>query len=129
MHKSKWIKSAKKRNRKLLKKAEEDQEMNIDDHVKETIGIESLERNFGGLEFDNGISSLEILKKIFQKTYVNCPITKKYDVLKRITENIKDNGSRYLLLISKSSVSNYLINSILTSEEMKNDLKKGSLFN
>ena len=82
--------------RKLLEKAEQEQNMDIDEHVKESIGIESLERNLGGLEFEdptnkeNGLSSLEIVKKIFQKKYVNCPIGKKYDVLKRIKENIKD---------------------------------------
>ena len=103
--------------RKILKEADEKRDKNMDEHIKEIIGINCLERNFGGLEFDNGISSLEIVKKIFQKIYVNCTISKKYDVLKRITENIKDNGSRYLLLISKSSVSNYLLSTILSDKK------------
>ena len=110
--------------RALLKKASDEQNMDIDEHIKETIGIESLERNFGGLEFEdgkNGISSLEIVKKIFQKKYVNCPVTKKYDVLKRIKENINDKGSRYLLLISKSSVSNYLLSTILSEDDVKKE--------
>ena len=107
--------------RKLLKKAEEEQSMDIDEHVKETIGIESLERNLGGLEFENGITSLEIVKTIFRRKYVNCPIGKKYDVLKRIKENIKDNGSRYLLLISKSSVSNYLLSTILSDKSINKE--------
>jgi len=107
--------------RKLLKKAEEEQNMDIDEHVKETIGIESLERNFGGLEFENGITSLEIVKSIFRKKYVNCPTGKKYDVLKRIKENIKDNVSRYLLLISKSSVSNYLLSTILSDKSINKE--------
>ena len=107
--------------RSLLKKAKEEQDTNIDEHVKERIGIDSLERNLGGLEFDNGISSLEIVKKIFKKKYENCPIDKKYDVLKAIKENINDKGSRYLLLISKSSVSNYLLSTILSDKTVNKD--------
>ena len=57
--------------RKLLQIAEKEQNMDIDEHVKESIGIESLERNFGGLEFEDGLSSLEIVKQILQKKYVN----------------------------------------------------------
>ena len=48
--------------RALLKRAKEEQNLDIDEHIKERIGIESLERNFGGLEFDNGKTSLEIIK-------------------------------------------------------------------
>ena len=107
--------------RSLLKKAEEDKEFDIDQHVKETIGVDSLERNFGGLEFDNGISSLEIIKNIFKKTYENCPVGKKYDVIKRIKENINDKGSRYLLLISKSSISNYLLSTILSDKSINKE--------
>ena len=113
--------------RNLLNKASDEQNVDIDDHTKESIGIESLERNLGGLEFDdgkNGISSLEIVKKIFQRKYVNCPIVKNYEVLKRIKENINDNQSRYLLLISKSSISSYLLNTILNED----DIKKESIF-
>ena len=107
--------------RSLLKRAKEEQNMDIDEHIKERIGIESLERNFGGLEFDNGITSLEIVKKIFKKKYENCIVEKKYDVLKAIKDNINDKGSRYLLLISKSSVSNYLLNTILSDKTVNKD--------
>ena len=107
--------------RALLKKAEEDKEIDIDQHVKENIGVDSLERNFGGLEFDNGTSSLEIVKNIFKKTYENCPVGKKYDVIKRIKENINDKGSRYLLLISKSSISNYLLSNILNDKTINKE--------
>ena len=51
----------------LLKKEIDKKNLDIDEHIKETIGIESLERNFGGLEFDNGKTSLEIVKSIFKK--------------------------------------------------------------
>ena len=98
--------------------------MDIDENIKERICIDSLERNFGGLEFDNNVSSLEIIKKIFKEKYVNCPTGKKYDVIKRIKDNINDHGNRYLLLISKSSLSNYLLNTILNEE----DINKESIF-
>ena len=106
----------------LLKKLAEGENMELDEHIKENIGIDSLERNFGGIEFDNKKSSLEIVKSKFKEKFENCPIGKKYDVLKRIKESINDKESRYLLLITKSSLSNYLLNSILKT------LKKDSIF-
>jgi len=107
--------------RNLLKIALFKKDIEIDEHIKEAIAIDSLERNFGGLEFEDGKTSLEIIKSILRNKYENCPINKKYDVLKRIKENINDNKSRYLLLISKSSVSNYLLNSILNDETVNKD--------
>ena len=103
----------------LLKTAE--QKIDIDELTEENIIISSLERNFGGLEFDNKESSLGIIKKIIQKKYINCPIGQKYDVLQKIKENINDIGSRYLLLISKSSISNYILSIILNEEDVKKD--------
>ena len=114
--------------RQLLKKKEEDLGFNIDENVKQEIGINSIERNFAGLEFEDGkdgiITSLQIFKKLFKTRYVNCDERKEYNVLKTIFENIKDKESRYLLLVSKSSISSYLLNSILTSTELKKDLNK-----
>ena len=114
--------------RQLLKKKNENIELEIDENVKQEVGISSIERNFAGLEFNAGqegsITSLEIIKNLFKKRFVNCDVRKEYNVLKTICENIRDKDSRYLLLVSKSSISNYLLNSILTSEEFKNDLNK-----
>ena len=114
--------------RQIISLKEKDVSINIDEHLKESIGINSIERNFAGLEFNKGnegsTTSLEIIKKIFKEKFVNCEIQKNYDVLKIICENIKDSESRYLLLISKSSISNYLLNSILTSDEFKEDVNK-----
>ena len=67
---------------------------------------------------------MEIIKKIFKKRFPNCDVRKEYNVLKAIFDNIKDKDSRYLLLVTKSSISNYLLNSILTSADYKNDLNK-----
>ena len=107
--------------RSLLRKAKEEQDMNIDQHIIETIGINSLERNFGGLEFNDKKTSLEIVKSLFKRKYENCPLGKKYDVINRIKENINDKGSRYLLLISKSSISNYLLSTILSDKNVNKD--------
>ena len=114
--------------KELMKRALNKKDMDIDEHIKETIGISSLERNLGGIEFDTGIdriSSLEISKKIFQQTYVHCPINKKYDIWKRIKENIKYKGSRNILLISKSSISKYLLSDFLNEKDFN---KKSSFY-
>ena len=118
--------------RQLLAKKEEDLGLNIDENVKQEIGINSIERNFAGLEFEDGkegtITSLQIFKQLFKKRYVNCDERKEYNVLKTIFENIKDKESRYLLLGLKSSIAAYLLNSILTSTDLKKDLNKELAF-
>ena len=112
----------------LLKKISEDYDLIIDENVKQEIGIISIERNFAGLEIktssQKSISSLEIIKGIFKKYFKNCDTSKNYKVLQTIYDNIKDKDSRYLLLVAKSSISNYLLNSILTSPEFKKDINK-----
>ena len=105
----------------LLIKARNTRNIEIDEQVKQTTGVDSLERNFGGLEFDKENTSLIVIKKEFKKKYENIYIQKKYDVLKRIEENISDKQSRYLLLISKSSVSNYLLKNILSDKKINKD--------
>ena len=101
----------------VIKKCEE--VAGLDEQSKKMIGINCIERNFGGLEFVNEEkTSLEIIKSIFKNIYEEVPITKEYDVLQKIKENINDPESRYLLLISKSSVSYYLLMSILEDESM-----------
>ena len=93
-------------------------EGNIDNNIKETIGIYSIERNLAGLKIDDHLktTSLEIVKKIFQKKYNNCVVSKKYDVLEKIKESINDLNNRYLLLITNSNITDYLIYYILYNE-------------
>ena len=105
----------------LLIKAKNTRNIEIDEQVKQTSGLDSLERNFGGLEIDKENTSLVMIKKEFKKKYENIFVQKKYDVLKRIEENISDKQSRYLLLISKSSVSNYLLKNILSDKKINKD--------
>jgi len=76
------------------------------------IGLNSINRNFAGLKFEqNNNDSVEIAKNIYNKYYPN--ITKKYDSIKCIRENIEEDNSRYLLLISNSLESCYLLSSNL----------------
>ena len=102
----------------------------IDSNALINIGINSIERNFGGLQFKdlNKTTSLEIIKKIFCKIYPNCPIKAYYDVLDRITENILDIDSRYLLVISKSPVSIFLLPSIISKLNKDSKFYIGSQF-
>ena len=92
--------------------------------------IDSIERNFSGMQFDDKdkTTSLQEFKKIFKQMYPNCQVTKEYDVLKRIKENINDLNSRYLLVFSKSSVSPFLISTILNDEKKEYSFYIGSKF-
>ena len=68
------------------------------------------------------MSSVEVVKKYFKGIYQNCKIEKEYNVIERVKDNINDLNSRYLLVASKSSISSYLLSSILS------DLKKEYCF-
>ena len=105
----------------LLIKAKKERNTQLDEQIKQTTGIDSLERNFGGLELNQDLTSLMLIKKEFKKKYEKINIQKKYNVLQRIEENLSDKQSRYLLLISKSSVSNYLLKNILSDKKINKD--------
>ena len=107
---------------------ENNQELN-DDTLLEC-GISSIERNFAGIQFDDNEkkTSLEIVKNIFKEKYPNILVSKEYNVLKRIKENINDLNSRYLLVISKSSISSFLLSSILSEENKEYSFYVGSKF-
>ena len=81
-----------------------------------SFGVKSIERNFAGIQFDEGekLSSVEKVKKYFKEIYKTCEIKKEYDIIGRVKENINDINSRYLLVESKSSVSVFLLSSILS---------------
>jgi hypothetical protein len=96
---------------------EKSKEGKISDQTLLDISILSIERNFGGLQFndDNNTTSLQVIKNIFSVLYPECKLSSKFNVLKRIEENILDLKSRYLLIISKSSISTFLLSSILSN--------------
>ena len=56
--------------KQLLAKVLSEQNNEIDEHVKESIGINSIERNFAGLELGN-TSSLKLINKILKKNIIN----------------------------------------------------------
>ena len=97
----------------------------FDEHLVNSIGLGGLERNFGGLDFSIG----EIKKKFFQingnKEFKS---TSDYEVMNLIKENLQEEESRYLLVISKSSISQYLIGSILQDLKKKSSFFIGSQF-
>ena len=94
------------------------------------IPILSIERNFGGLQFndDNNSNSLQVIKNIFTALYPDFKLKKKFEVLTRIKENISDLKNRYLLIISKSSLSTFLLSSILSDLNKNYSLYIGSPF-
>eukprot|EP00833_Pecoramyces_ruminatium_P005358 jgi/Orpsp1_1/1179390/evm.model.c7180000069138.1 len=85
---------------------------------------ESIESNFGGLE-----NSVKIFKEML-KNFIpyNDNNKKQYDVIKCITNNIENPNRRYLLLITKNSISQFLISSILEQLGKKQTFYYGSNF-
>ena len=117
---------------KYLIKAREDY-IDINESIKQEIGVKIIERNFAGFEFNTGnltnITSFEIIENIFKKRFIDFNEFKNYDIIQNIYENIKDNDSRYLLLIYNSSTYKYMIlNFILNSKEFKKNSDKGISF-
>ena len=86
----------------------------------ERIALESIERNFGGLDF-----SIREFKKIFLD---KDEVSDRYDIKGNLIENLKDNTSRYVLIITKSSISQFLIDIILTELNKKYTFFLGSGF-
>ena len=86
-------------------------------HILTTIGLRSLERNFGGLP-----DSINNIKAIFAEKFNEFTENTEYNVLQCVKDNLEDYNSRFLLLVSKSSISPYLVSYILDS------LKKNYIF-
>ena len=80
----------------------------------------------------NGINSSVLIKKEFKKLYpdANEPEKEEFGIVECIKNNINDENSRYLLLIMKSNLRQYLILKILKSESEENKIfyNWGSLF-
>ena len=94
-----------------------DEQKLLNDETVLDCAIDSIERNFGGTELDKEKNSVQKFKEEFAKKYPKIKVTKEYDVLERVKENINDSHSRYLLLITKGSVSMYLISEILLQKK------------
>ena len=87
-----------------------------------SIAIDSIERNFGGRE-----KFIQTFKSILSN-FQYCNESDNYDVKNVIENNIKDNQSRFLLIISTSSTSQFLIGEILEDLQKKYIFFLGSHF-
>ena len=93
------------------------------------IAVKSVERNFGGLKFNyEDTTSIKVMKEILSEFYPGIKSDNYYKVINRIKENINDLKSRYLLVISKSSISTILLSSILSDLKKDYNLYIGSQF-
>ena len=98
-----------------------------DNEIINNILNKSIERNFGGLE--NSIKIFKgIFKKIFDKYNPNINEINKYNVMECIKENINDYASRYLLIVTKSPISQFLLTSFLDNPNEKYNFYYGSNF-
>ena len=88
-----------------------------------------IERNFAGLVFEStNETSLRRIKKYYRYFDDNVEIEDKYDVKDILGQNIEDLKSRYLLVISKPSISEFLLTTILKEKEKEYNYYKGSPF-
>ena len=100
---------------------------------KEESGIISaffaIESNYNGI-IRNGVSPVDLIKKEFKKLYpeANIEEKEKNDIISCIKNNIIEVDSRYLLLIMKSNLGEYLIMQLLKSLDKKYFYYLGSLF-
>ena len=105
-----------------------DKNNNIDIKAKSyEIGIKSLFRNFDGLK--EPINSFEKIKKIFDELYIENAKNynnNSFNVFDCLKDNIKDNNSRYLLIIMESSMSLHLLNYIMQKLKKKYIFYSGS---
>ena len=105
---------------------------NIQAKSLEIIGMESIERNFGGLELDkekdNTIwPSTKKFKEIFsdyQNNYVEN--IDKYDIFSCIKNNLEGENNRYLLLITRKTKNETLIEFILKKLNLNYRFIQGS---
>ena len=106
---------------------------NIDNNNKslENIAMESIERNFGGLELDREDeikwSSTKKFKQIFSKNQKNnIENIDKYDVYPCIQKNLEEEKNRYLLLITDKTKNDTLIEFILKKLKLQYRFIQGS---
>ena len=110
------IKIAAKKIRSFL-----DEKDNISNDEQIKIAINSIERNFGGLDY-----SLTQFKSIFKTLIPNSYSVEDYNVMDCILNNIEDTSSRYLLVVSNNAT--YLLSSILEKMGKKFIFVIGSQF-
>ena len=117
---------------------DDDDDDDNDDNIKINeksyeIGLKSLKRNFDGLR--EPFNSFEKIKKIFDEFYKDQKNPKDLSIIKDkisfsildcLKDNIKDNNSRYLLIIIESSMSLHLLSYIMQKLKKKYIFYSGS---
>ena len=105
---------------------------NIKKQSLESIAMESIERNFGGLELDKEEANIKWpstkkFKQLFSK-YQNNYVENidKYDIFSCIKNNLEDDNNRYLLLITRKTKNDTLIEFILKKLDKKYTFIQGS---
>ena len=106
---------------------------NINKKSLEKIAMESIERNFGGLELDkegkNLCPSTKKFKEIFSKHQNNfVENINKYDIFSCIKNNLDNENNRYLLLITHKTKNDTLIEFILKKLKKEYRFIQGSKF-
>ena len=89
----------------------------------------SIECNYNGIT-RNGVNSAEFIKKQFKNIYPDASDIDNFGIVKCIKNNLNDDDTRYLLLIMKSNLGQYLVLNILKDIREMNKIiyYLGSLF-
>ena len=93
-----------------------------DKEILNKICLKNIERNFGGLE-----NSIEEFKTYFIELLnyeKKCENSKEYELLDCLKDSLYDNESRYLLMISDSSISKDILNCMI--DEINNQIIKAN---
>ena len=93
--------------------------------------LKSIERNFAGIQFDDNlkkITSVQKVKKLLNRQIPIIEMKDEYDIIGCVKDNINDLNSRYLLIESKSSISTYLLSSLLSELNKEYIFYIGSMF-
>jgi len=104
---------------------------NVEKKSLEKIGMESIERNFGGLELDKEGTELcpstQKVKALFSKHQNNfVENIYKYDIFSCVKNNLENENNRYLLLITNKTKNETLIELILKKLNKKYRFIQGS---
>ena len=92
------------------------------------VGCQGLERNFGGFPDSTYTAKKFFLQNSDMLSFENSYINKTYDILNAIEQNLLDPHSRYLMIITKSSLSLYLLQFIMDNIKKKFNIFTGSQF-
>ena len=104
-------------------------EKEFDDRLALKSALFAIESNYNGIS-RNKTNSADYIKKQFKAIYPESEDISDFGIVKCIKNNLSDDDSRYLLLIMKSNLSQYLILNIIKDvrEENKVIYYLGSLF-